>query len=114
VTAEALVYSFPNSLTCLTTELEGRHYGGGVLELVPSEIERLLIPVVIPGPEQLGKLDHEFRVGSEPLAFLARHDAVVLGGLGLSSGDRATLFNAWDKLRARRQRVAKGPITDPD
>ena len=28
--AEALVFSFVNSLTCLTAEMEGRHYGGGV------------------------------------------------------------------------------------
>jgi hypothetical protein len=32
-----------NSLTALTAELEGRHYGGGVLELVPSEIEKLAV-----------------------------------------------------------------------
>ena len=42
--AEKLVFSFVNPLTALSAELEGRHYGGGVLELVPSEIERLLIP----------------------------------------------------------------------
>jgi adenine-specific DNA methylase len=30
------VFSFLNSLTLLTTELEGRHYGGGVLELSKS------------------------------------------------------------------------------
>ena len=43
--AEQLVFSFVNALTALSAELEGRHYGGGVLELVPSEIERLLIPL---------------------------------------------------------------------
>jgi hypothetical protein len=47
VTAASLVYSFLNSLTSLSAELEGRHYGGGVLELVPSEIERLILPVVL-------------------------------------------------------------------
>src|SRR5690606_3680901 len=46
VSSHALVFSFINSLTALSAELEGRHYGGGVLELVPSEIERLLVPVV--------------------------------------------------------------------
>ena len=29
--------SFINPLTALSAELEGRHYGGGVLELIPSE-----------------------------------------------------------------------------
>src|SRR5262249_40514910 len=33
-TASGLVLSFVNSLTALSSELEGRHYGGGVLELV--------------------------------------------------------------------------------
>jgi len=41
--AEQLVYGFLTCLTALSAELEGRHYGGGVLELVPSEIERLLV-----------------------------------------------------------------------
>src|SRR6185503_9450157 len=45
VTATSLVYSFLNSLTCLCAELEVRHYGGGVLELVPSEIERFILPI---------------------------------------------------------------------
>jgi adenine-specific DNA-methyltransferase len=45
ITGSKLVGCFVNSLTALTAELEGRHYGGGVLELVPSEIERLLIPL---------------------------------------------------------------------
>ncbi|WP_080637464.1 Eco57I restriction-modification methylase domain-containing protein [Vibrio campbellii] len=43
---ENLVCSFLNPLTAITAELEGRFYGGGVLELVPSEIEKLYIPVV--------------------------------------------------------------------
>jgi hypothetical protein len=42
---ESLVASFHNSLTLLSSELEGRSYGGGVLELVPSEIARLAIPL---------------------------------------------------------------------
>jgi adenine-specific DNA methylase len=42
----ALVAGFHNSLTILSTELEGRTYGGGVLELVPSEIAELSVPLV--------------------------------------------------------------------
>jgi hypothetical protein len=36
-------------LTLLTAEIEGRSFGGGVLELVPSEISRLSVP----HPEQM-------------------------------------------------------------
>jgi adenine-specific DNA-methyltransferase len=39
-----LVTGFHNSLTLLTAEIEGRSFGGGVLELVPSEIARLRVP----------------------------------------------------------------------
>jgi len=42
----SLIAGFHNSLTILTSELEGRSYGGGVLELVPSEIARLTVPMV--------------------------------------------------------------------
>lgn len=45
---EDLVAAFHNSLTLLSAEIEGRSFGGGVLELVPSEVSRLLVPV-IPG-----------------------------------------------------------------
>jgi adenine-specific DNA methylase len=45
-TAKSLVGTFHNSLTLLTSELEGRSFGGGVLELVPSEVARLVVPNV--------------------------------------------------------------------
>lgn len=41
-----LVASFQNTLTLLSSELEGRTYGGGVLELVPSEVARLRVPLL--------------------------------------------------------------------
>ena len=40
------VSGFHNSLTLLSAELEGRTYGGGVLELVPSELSRLVVPLL--------------------------------------------------------------------
>lgn len=41
-----LVAAFHNSVTMLSAEVEGRTYGGGVLELVPSEIGRLTVPMI--------------------------------------------------------------------
>jgi adenine-specific DNA-methyltransferase len=43
---EDLAAVFHNSLTLLSAEVEGRSFGGGVLELVPSEIDRLVLPFV--------------------------------------------------------------------
>ena len=41
---DSLIYSFYNSLTLIFSELQGRYYGGGVLELTPSEFKSLPIP----------------------------------------------------------------------
>ena len=38
------IFSFYNSLTLAFAELEGRYYGGGVLELTPNEFRVLPIP----------------------------------------------------------------------
>ncbi|MGW5851540.1 Eco57I restriction-modification methylase domain-containing protein [Streptomyces sp. NPDC055254] len=43
--ARAFAGSFHNSLTLLSAEIEGRSFGGGVLELVPSEVSRLQVIV---------------------------------------------------------------------
>lgn len=51
-----LVAGFHNSITLLSSEIEGRSYGGGVLELVPSEIARLAVPL-LPLGRELGRLD---------------------------------------------------------
>ena len=40
---DKLAYCFINPLTAIFAELEGRSYGGGVMELVPSEIRKLII-----------------------------------------------------------------------
>ncbi len=46
ISAKQLVAGFQNSGTLLSAELEGRNFGGGVLELVPSEVGRLAVPLV--------------------------------------------------------------------
>ena len=100
------VCSFINSLTALTAELEGRHYGGGVLELVPSEIERVLVPVTRTPRPLLEELDRAIRARTEPEQLLARQDSLLLRSLGLTEGERESLFLAWDRLRRRRLRVS--------
>jgi len=104
VTSASLVYSFLNSLTCLSAELEGRHYGGGVLELVPSEIERLILPNCSVSEADLRGLDERFRACSDDGQFLAEQDRVILSRAGLCDNDLYALHEAWDRLRNRRQR----------
>ena len=109
---EALVLGFVNSLTCLTAELEGRHYGGGVLELVPSEIERLLVPVIKATAADLKAADKRFRNATNDSEFLRLQDSSVLGQLGVSQADQETLHGAWIKLRDRRHRIPSVEDTD--
>lgn len=59
-----LVAAFHNSLTLLTVEIEGRSFGGGVLELVPSEISRLLVPFPVNMSDKLAALDKNARLNS--------------------------------------------------
>ena len=100
-----LVSSFVNSLTALTAELEGRHYGGGVLELVPSEIEKLLVPVAPHSRDVLHNLDEAIRSGSAPEDVITQQDARILVPMGFSKADCENLCQAWTRLRHRRQRT---------
>ena len=102
---EALVLSFINSLTCLSAEMEGRHYGGGVLELVPSEIERLLVPMSKATATELKEADIRFRNAKDDSDFLRVQDALILGKIGLSKAEQESLHNAWIRLRDRRHRT---------
>lgn len=104
--ADHLVCSFLNPLTALSAELEGRHYGGGVLELVPSEIERLLV-LTNGSALSVEELDEMVRSRRMP-------DVIdvwgwrVLEPLGLSRAEHRRLLGAWRMLRDRRQRVPGG------
>ena len=114
VGAESLVYGFLNSLTALCAELEGRHYGGGVLELVPSEIEELLVPVLTASARELEAADGRFRSSPRPEALLLEQDRDILRPAGLSGSDCAVIHGAWNKLRRRRQRASQDQaIVDP-
>jgi adenine-specific DNA-methyltransferase len=102
---EKLIYCFLNALTALSAELEGRHYGGGVLELVPSEIEKLLVPLPISVKPEIRKLDTLVRK-SNVATVLEHQNKKVLGALGLSKSDQDQLLTAWLRLKNRRQRIS--------
>lgn len=104
IPARALVSSFLNPLTALSAELEGRHYGGGVLELVPSEIERLHVPVPRRMVSDVVELDGAIRTMKAD-QLLAVRGAAVLGALGVSRAVQEQLLSGWLSLRNRRQRA---------
>lgn len=113
VVAERLVGCFINPLTALSAELEGRHYGGGVLELIPSEIERLTIPLPRKVDVDLVNLDKAIR--SQPVhRVLSRQGKVVLGALGLSRAKQECVLEGWRKLRDRRHRTSSEDLVEGD
>jgi adenine-specific DNA-methyltransferase len=113
VEAEKLVGCFVNPLTALSAELEGRHYGGGVLELIPSEIERLTIPLPRKVKVDLVDLDKAIRMLSTHQV-LSRQGKAVLGGLGLSCAKQECVLEGWRKLRDRRHRTSSEPLAEID
>lgn len=111
--AEQLVACFVNPLTALSAELEGRHYGGGVLELVPSEIERLILPMPTKAKVDLRQLDRVIRSMAMP-EVLELQGKTVLGGLGLSVADQDCVLSGWRHLRDRRHRVSRDVPAEAD
>lgn len=105
IPASQLVASFVNPLTALSAELEGRTYGGGVLELVPSEIERLLIPISDQIELDLNELDTIIRHRSMQDA-IQIYGQKVLRSIGLSDIEISTIFDGWIQLKNRRQRIS--------
>lgn len=112
ISAARLVAAFVNSLTALSSELEGRHYGGGVLELVPSEIEHLLLAIPNNAGALLAGLDRAVCKGTTAEALMIRQDQAVLQSLGITASECATLRQAWTRLRTRRHRKTRTPPND--
>ncbi|CAD5251224.1 MULTISPECIES: Eco57I restriction-modification methylase domain-containing protein [unclassified Imperialibacter] len=80
--AQNLVFSFYNSLTLILAELEGRFYGGGVLELIPTEFKSLLIPYnPLINQEQYDELEHLFSIGATLDEILNFTDPILLPGV---------------------------------
>lgn len=104
VDAAVLVAGSYTHLTAASAEIEGRSYGGGVLELEPTEAERLLVPdaQALAAALPLTECDKLVRAGKLS-DVLAENDRLVLqNAMGLSKGDVTTLKGAWDRMRGRR------------
>lgn len=110
-TPDQLVGGFVNSLTALTAELEGRHYGGGVLELVPSEIERLLVPNSVT-LNAVDDLDAALRKRMDAKLIMEQQDRHTLINAGFTDAESDQLRDAWIRLRNRRQRMPSEPAVN--
>lgn len=98
-----LVYSFINPLTAISAELEGRSYGGGVLELVPSEIEKLSIPISDSVKIDIEQLDILIKNGNTD-HIMALQSRIIFTDLGFKTSEINGLLRIWHKLKDRRNR----------
>lgn len=101
-------------LTAASAEIEGRSYGGGVLELEPTEAERLLMPAKL-GPA-MSLLEADRLVRQDRLSDVLEENSrtVLMGQMGLSRNDCRMLQTIWEKMRDRRlsrRRVKKASVS---
>lgn len=98
-----IVGSFHNSLTLLTAEMNGRSFGGGVLELVPSEIASLALPLTQVTDGWFADLDRLVRdSGTDNDLLVDSTDRCVAQGLGIDRDMWNLVRQARTLLRDRR------------
>lgn len=103
VSADDFTTTFHNSLTLLTCEIEGRSFGGGVLELVPSEVGSVLIPVLPGVASHLPELDNLARHSKDPFALVEATNRLIAREVpDLSEAALTSLADAHVELMHRR------------
>ena len=100
---DLLAASWLNSLTLLACELNGRTYGGGVLELVPSEIRKTPIPISGDGAD-FSQLDLDLRNGKPIQEILKQQNESTALSTGIDRDALLLLEGARQKMVARRTR----------
>lgn len=100
---EYFIFSFYNSLTLLAAEMQGRYYGGGVLELTPNEFKNLPIPYT--ACENFTEFAENFEKKSNIDEILKVNDQFILHQtLGISTEDITKIQLAYRQMKCRRMR----------
>jgi len=109
------VAAFHNSMTFAFTEVIGRSYGGGVLELEPNEADTLPLPLLQKTTVMLETLDRLSR-SQQVTSLLDLTDQVYLkNGMGLATSDIEVLRGIWEKMSLRRtSRTFKRRLKSPE
>lgn len=116
VSTEALCACVVNSLTFAWSEVCGRSYGGGVLELEPSEAESLIVPYRFASGLDVDYIDGQLRAGNLDAALDHGDDILLRQGAGLSRKDVGHARSAWIRLqqrRLKRRRPTRATARDP-
>ena len=89
-------------LTAASSEIEGRSYGGGVLELQPTEATNLLMPVELCNAMPVDECDELIRQNRLADVLHYNDRAVLRAQVGLSPKECTQLKVIWEKMRDRR------------
>jgi adenine-specific DNA-methyltransferase len=99
----AFIASFYNSLSLAFSEIVGRSYGGGVLELMPSEAEKILLPYKVENANLLVIIDKMMRAKNSIDDILKITNKIILkDGYGFSEKEVELANRIWKKLSTRR------------
>jgi adenine-specific DNA methylase len=99
----AFIASFYNSLSLAFSEIVGRSYGGGVLELMPSEAEKILLPYQKENSDLLATIDKMMREKKSIDEILKITNKQILkDGYGFTDKEIKLADSIWKKLSARR------------
>lgn len=103
VNKNAFIASFYNSLSLAFSEIVGRSYGGGVLELMPSEAEQILLPYQSQNVDLLATIDKMMREkkGIDDILKITNQQ-ILKEGYGFSEKEIKLADSIWRKLSARR------------
>ncbi|MBV6640910.1 MAG: class I SAM-dependent methyltransferase [Cyclobacteriaceae bacterium] len=108
VDPKALIASYYNSLSLAFTEICGRSHGGGVLELMPNEVEEILLPYSRENNYLIDQIEEDIRAGISIDEILKYSDKQILEkGFGFSPSDVKIANSIWKKLSNRRLRRGK-------
>ncbi|MEN5086109.1 class I SAM-dependent methyltransferase [Sphingobacterium faecium] len=99
----ALTASYYNSLSLAFSEICGRSHGGGVLELMPSEVEDILLPYHIDNAELLPEIDRLIRAKTDIREILKiTNQKILKENFGFSDTEIKLADSIWRKLSSRR------------
>jgi len=100
---KAFIASFYNSLSLAFSEIVGRSYGGGVLELMPGEASKIALPFKEENEDLLSFIDKEMRLKTNIDTILkTTNEKILKTGYGLSQSDILLANSIWRKLSNRR------------
>lgn len=108
VDKKVFIASYYNSLSFAFAEIVGRSYGGGVLELMPSEVEKILLPYNNDNSEVYEFIDVKLRKKVDIHTILEyTNNKILKDGYGLSGSEISLANSIWKKLSYRRMNRSK-------